>query len=157
MQLKNKRPTWCHLLFYFTKTWNKLASDIKLAFYSPTITMMHGPMNIRHVVLADRKMFILFNLHHFLSFVSDWTGHLNRNQRCDSPDIVTSWHLPKRSLITAFVNFATLQISVPHVSNKYCYFAFLVNLDISVANTIKHVVCSSLRISRVLPVTSPFY
>jgi len=27
--------------------WNKIASDIKLTFYSSTITMMHGPINIR--------------------------------------------------------------------------------------------------------------
>ena len=112
-ELKNKRPTWCHLLFYFTsyifnmfriliypssgacntgttqtqphqisniqrtenkttdvviqqhsrkllmmdilisetswvhKKWNKIASDIKLVFYSSTITMMHGPIDIR--------------------------------------------------------------------------------------------------------------
>jgi len=29
------------------KNWNKIASDIKLVFYSLTITMMHGPLNIR--------------------------------------------------------------------------------------------------------------
>ena len=91
----NKRPTWCHLLFYFTDTtptlphrnshthrtknnttnvviqqnsrkllmmdilmsetcwthkkWNKIASDIKLVFYSWTIIMMHGPINIRYI------------------------------------------------------------------------------------------------------------
>ena len=32
---------WAH------KKWNKIASDIKLVFYSSTITMMHGPVNIR--------------------------------------------------------------------------------------------------------------
>ena len=32
---------WAH------KKWNKIASDIKLVFYSSTITMMHGPINIR--------------------------------------------------------------------------------------------------------------
>jgi len=123
-QVKNERPTWCHLLFYFisyvlnmfrtfihpssgacdcvvelphrsscsqfvvcwrfgvavlssarvagwsttiqqhrrkilmmdilmsetcwaNKKWNKIASDIKLVFHSSTITMMHGPINIR--------------------------------------------------------------------------------------------------------------
>jgi len=30
------------------KKWNKIASDIKLVFYSSTITMMHRPINIRH-------------------------------------------------------------------------------------------------------------
>ena len=32
---------WAH------KKWNKIASDIKLIFRSSTITMMHGPINIR--------------------------------------------------------------------------------------------------------------
>ena len=32
---------WVH------KKWNKIASDIKLVFYSSVITMMHGPMNVR--------------------------------------------------------------------------------------------------------------
>jgi hypothetical protein len=31
--------SWAH------KKWNKIASDIKLVFYSSTITMMHGPIN----------------------------------------------------------------------------------------------------------------
>ena len=29
------------------KKWNKIASDIKLVFHSSTITMMHGPINVR--------------------------------------------------------------------------------------------------------------
>ena len=33
------------------KKWNKITSDIKLVFYSSTITMMHGPINIRVTVL----------------------------------------------------------------------------------------------------------
>jgi len=32
---------WAH------KKWNKIASDIELVFYSSTITMIHGPINIR--------------------------------------------------------------------------------------------------------------
>ena len=32
---------WAH------KKWNKIASDIKLVFYSSTITMLHGPINVR--------------------------------------------------------------------------------------------------------------
>jgi len=31
------------------KKWNNIASDIKLVFYSSTITMMHGPINIRFI------------------------------------------------------------------------------------------------------------
>ena len=35
---------WAH------KKWNKIASDIKLVFYSSTITMIHGPIYIRFKV-----------------------------------------------------------------------------------------------------------
>jgi len=38
---------WVH------KTWNKIASDIKLIFYSSTITMMHGPINIRFLGICS--------------------------------------------------------------------------------------------------------
>jgi len=41
------------------KKWNKIASDIKLVFYSSTITMMHGPINIRCLTLyggADKSL-----------------------------------------------------------------------------------------------------
>jgi len=31
------------------KKWNKIASDIKLGFYSSTITMMQGPINIKKI------------------------------------------------------------------------------------------------------------
>ena len=118
MRLKNKRPTWCHLLFYFTtyvlnmfrtliypssgawdsvvelphrwfcsvkttdvviqqhshkllimdilmsetcwvhKKWNKIASDIKLIFYSSTIKMMYGPINTKYEVIKLRSLFI---------------------------------------------------------------------------------------------------
>jgi len=37
------------------KKWNKIASDIKLVFYSSTITTMHGPINIsqsQYIALA---------------------------------------------------------------------------------------------------------
>ena len=39
---------WAH------KKWNKIASDIKLVFYSSTITMMHGPINIRCTIYFYR-------------------------------------------------------------------------------------------------------
>ena len=43
---------WAH------KKWNKIASDIKLVFYSSTVTMMHGPINI--------KLFNVFNVRQIL-------------------------------------------------------------------------------------------
>jgi len=42
---------WTH------KKWNKIASDIKLVFYSSTITMMHGPINIRSMPVYQRLRF----------------------------------------------------------------------------------------------------
>jgi hypothetical protein len=40
MAILMSKTCWAH------KKWNKIASDIKLVFYSSTITMMHGPINI---------------------------------------------------------------------------------------------------------------
>ena len=41
MDILMSETCWAH------KKWNEIASDIKLAFHSSTITMMHGPVNIR--------------------------------------------------------------------------------------------------------------
>jgi len=41
MDILMSETCWAH------KKWNKIASDIKLVFYSSTIAMMHGPINIR--------------------------------------------------------------------------------------------------------------
>jgi len=44
MDILMSETCWAH------KKCNKKASDIKLVFYSSTITMMHGPINIRQLV-----------------------------------------------------------------------------------------------------------
>ena len=41
---------WAH------KKWIKIASDIKLVFYSSTIKMMHGPINIRLSHAVNHKL-----------------------------------------------------------------------------------------------------
>ena len=41
MDIIMSETCWAH------KKWNKIASDNKMVFYSSTITMMHGPINIR--------------------------------------------------------------------------------------------------------------
>jgi len=38
-------------IFWAQKKWNKIASDIKLVFYSSTIAMMHGPIDIRFLTV----------------------------------------------------------------------------------------------------------
>jgi len=48
------------------KKWNKIASDIKLVFYSATITMMHGPINIISLLFVVCRVF--WNL--FYKFVA---------------------------------------------------------------------------------------
>ena len=61
---------WAH------KKWNKIASDIKLVFYSSTVTMMHGPIdiintqNIYHIVqyVLYRHGCTFFH-HYLLSFI----------------------------------------------------------------------------------------
>ena len=51
MDILMSETCWAH------KKWNKIASDIKLVFYSSTITMMHGPINIRYWVLSGSVPF----------------------------------------------------------------------------------------------------
>ena len=46
MDILMSETCWTH------KKWNKIASDIKLVFHSSTITMMHGPINIRYWILT---------------------------------------------------------------------------------------------------------
>jgi len=41
MDILMSERCWAH------KKWNKIASDIKLVFFSSTVTMMHGPINIK--------------------------------------------------------------------------------------------------------------
>ena len=41
MDILMSETCWAH------NKWNKIASDIKLVFHSSTVTMMHGPINIR--------------------------------------------------------------------------------------------------------------
>ena len=45
MDILMSETCWAH------KKWNKIASDIKLVFYSSTITTMHGAINIRLMFL----------------------------------------------------------------------------------------------------------
>ena len=48
MDILMSETCWAH------KKWNKIASDIKLVFYSSTITMMHGSINIsKYVTFID--------------------------------------------------------------------------------------------------------
>jgi len=49
MDILMSETCWVH------KKWNKITSDIKLVFYSSTITMMHGPINIRLINLTFHK------------------------------------------------------------------------------------------------------
>ena len=49
MDILMSETCWAH------KKWNKIASDIKLAFYSSTITMIHGPINIRYSEILKQQ------------------------------------------------------------------------------------------------------
>ena len=44
MDILMSETYWAH------NKWNKIASDIKLVFYSSTIAMLHGPINIRSCI-----------------------------------------------------------------------------------------------------------
>ena len=48
MDILMSETCWAH------KKWNKIANDIKLISYSSTITMMHGPINIRFLFYISK-------------------------------------------------------------------------------------------------------
>ena len=48
MDILRSETCWAH------KKWNEIASDIKLVFHSSTITMMHGPINIRYAFSVNK-------------------------------------------------------------------------------------------------------
>ena len=54
MDILMSETCWAH------KKWNKIASDIKLVFYSSAITMMHGPINIRSMAVPITGMVSFF-------------------------------------------------------------------------------------------------
>jgi len=57
------------------KKWNKIASDIKLVFYSSPITMMHGPINIRlsnAIPLLSRFKLQFHPRSNFASWIFPW-------------------------------------------------------------------------------------
>ena len=45
MDILMSETCWAH------KKWNKISSTIMYVFYSSTITMMHGPINIRYIYI----------------------------------------------------------------------------------------------------------
>ena len=51
MDILTSETCWAH------KKWNKVASDFKLVFYSSTITMMHGPINIRYLTVVINQYY----------------------------------------------------------------------------------------------------
>jgi len=59
IQQNSRKLLMMDILMYETcwahKKWNKIANDIKLVFYSSTITMMHGPINTRLITLLLKQ------------------------------------------------------------------------------------------------------
>jgi len=67
MDILMPETCWAH------KKWNKTASDIKLVFMFSTITVMHGPINIklymfRTVPLSIIRSFSLYTLQWYMSY-----------------------------------------------------------------------------------------
>ena len=65
MDILMSETCWAH------KKWNKIASDINLVFYSSTITMMHGPINIRYILMFAIPKYLTHIWIHNLSIKHD--------------------------------------------------------------------------------------
>ena len=69
MDILMSETCWAH------KKWNKIASDIKLVFYSSTTAMMHGPINIS--LLSVLSISLEWNDQYcFLGAVVSWERRL---------------------------------------------------------------------------------
>ena len=63
MDILMSETCWAH------KKWNKIASDIKLFFYSSTITMMHGPINIRFKKFGCTPLISRYQCHYETQYI----------------------------------------------------------------------------------------
>ena len=54
MDILISETCWAH------KQWNKIANGITLTFYSSTITMMHGPINIKYKELCLTEIMLAY-------------------------------------------------------------------------------------------------
>jgi len=67
-------------IYWEYKKWNKIASDIKFVFYSSTLIMMHGPINIRietccpNTIINIIKFYCVWLMHHcvFIYFMGPY-------------------------------------------------------------------------------------
>jgi len=71
MDIFMSETCWVH------EKWNKISSDIKLVFYSSTITMKHGPINIRFNI-NSLQLFIKLLFHHLEHLNSLGKRRVNR-------------------------------------------------------------------------------
>ena len=55
MDILMSETCWAH------KKWNKIASDIKLVFYSSATTTMAGPINIKNIVVFETNLLLSFS------------------------------------------------------------------------------------------------
>ena len=80
MYILMSETCWAH------KKWNKISSDIRLVFYSSTITMMHGPINIRYTSVFVHKI-------RSLKLVSlTGVGLKTSHKQVAGPEVSTSEH-----------------------------------------------------------------
>ena len=90
MDILMSETCWAH------KKWNNKASDIKLVFYSSTITMMHGPINMR------------------LYFYLQWTWNLFNNWENLTSGLRTQ-------LVWSTLNVKSSCLECPFPYNLYLY------------------------------------
>ena len=104
MDILMSETRWAH------KKWNKLASDIKLVFYSSTITMIHGPKKHSFWVQISnyasmkwiiwcRRVGYIFARYHFVFMLEDGRcQYFHNTAECILKHTVT---VPRRKYLNA--------------------------------------------------------
>jgi len=111
---------WAH------KKWNKIASDIKLVFYSSTITMMHGPINIRFMNLclvldtsAFHKSLKCYGSWIWSAYFLHFTNHHSKAPLNDTLHIFSFSTINSRCCKTVMLSIHTaLYCILPHVNDR---------------------------------------
>ena len=113
MDILMSETCWTH------KKWNKIASDIKLVFYSSTITMMRGPINISEINYQE-KCASCWTLSHMGIWI-----HVSENVKVDKWHADVDVHISIRGIFSARTDIvkcpeSITSIWVDHLAEEVC-------------------------------------
>ena len=142
MDILISETCWVH------KTWNKITSDIKLVLYSSSITMMHGPINIRFLLFIQALQLCqnLITANPYLPYTTEIVSYPQSTYYCPYFMYIMFKSYPYSLLPCSFRPLGTMHIPLAHSWSG----SYLLRLRICVP-ILHHVSLSPLHISQCIP------